>query len=315
MANVREPIWEGDIYWGSTKGNDRLPIHETVRIPHFLTIGEAKDKGFESHVNEKTFKNLRVYRWPSRGERIFISCDVGGGDPNTRDGDDSIICVGVLNELSQDEVIMTWKGHLNPLAFAEVASALAWGVRKMVGEDVVAPELIPEWTGPGIPMCTYIDTKNLYPNLYRYQAPGVHGLPSGKHIGWESNAKTKQFAVQACLRMVDQDLIDIPDEEIVRQMASYRQLDNMGDASSYGGSAGKHDDFVSALQILCAVMRIRSAIIPGDAAVSQVDMLGPAPELPAFDPFAHQESGIPGFLNSDLDDEGMEETLWYSSSW
>ena len=112
--------------------------------------------------------------------------------------------------------------------------------------------------------------------------------------------------------MVDQDLIDIPDEELVRQMSSYRQLDSFGDSSSYGGSSGKHDDLVSAFQIMCALMRIYSATLPGSSDMEQVDMMGPSPELPVFDPFETQESGIPGFLMSDLDEEGMEETLWYA---
>ena len=130
------------------------------------------------------------------------------------------------------------------------------------------PELVPEWTGPGVALCTYIDTKNLYPNLYRYQQPGVHGMPKSKHVGWESNMKTKPLMVNYTLRMVDRDMIDIPDEDVVLEMSSYRKYDDAGDTSSYGGAAGRHDDLVSMLQIGCAVLRIRSATIPGEEEVT-----------------------------------------------
>jgi hypothetical protein len=309
--NSRPPIWEGDVYWGSVKDNDSRPIHETVRVPHFLAKWEAKDKGFASHVNEGTFENLRVWRWPKVGERLFIACDVGGGDPETRDGDFSTMGVGVMNELGVDELIMTWRGHLIPIAFAEVAAALAWGLRKMVGDDVASPELIPEWTGPGIAMCTYIDTKNLYPNLYRYQMPGVHQMPKTKHIGWESNFKTTQYAMGSLKAHVERQLLDIPDEEVIREMASYRQVAWSTEDIQYTGAAGRHDDYVAMLRILSAVMRLRSATIPGDSAPQEVEDYD-GTDIAPFDPFAQHE---PGFALEDVDEEGVEETLWYGTGW
>jgi hypothetical protein len=310
MANARPPIWEGDVFWGdSDESNRKLPIHEAVRRPHFLTPGEAKAQGREPHTNEKTYKNLKVWRWPKPGERIFIAADVGGGNPQTRDGDFSVVQVGVLNELSRDEIIMKWKGHLNPIAFAELISALAWGVRLRVGENVVAPLLAPEWNGPGVATCTYIDKQNLYPNLYRYQQPGIHRMPPSKHVGWESNAKTKPIMVQHTLRMVQRDIIDIPDMETIIEMSSYRQHDSMGDEGSWGGAAGRHDDDVSALQIFCALVRIYSSILPGDAEVEQVDMMGDDEGDEAFDPFNSEV--MPGVFGRDLDDDALEEAAFW----
>ena len=261
MNQTREPIWTGDIFWGeSDEHNQFAPPYEAVRRPKFLTRGQAMQDGWKSHTNERTYNNLKVWRWPKKGERLFAACDVGRGLPDSRDGDYSTICVGVLNEFDRDELIMTWKGRLNPVLFGELASALCHALVRMVGDDCVAPELVPEWTGPGISMCTYIDAKHLYPHLYRYETPGVHGMPKSKHVGWESNFKTKPMAVGYTRRMVEADQIDIPDADLVTQMGSYKET---GD-DEYNGAAGRHDDLVSAFLILCAIMKLRRKTLPGD---------------------------------------------------
>ena len=167
-----------------------------------------------------------MWRWPRKGDRQFLTADVGGGDPDTRDGDWSVIVVGVLNEWDNDEVIMRWRGHLNPVVYAWVIATLAWGVRAMVGDNVVAPEIVPEWTGPGRATCVELDLRHPYPNLYRYQHPGVQGMPKTKHIGWESNNKTKPLMVKYMLNMVNNGYIDIPDEEFVQE-ASRLQTDEL----------------------------------------------------------------------------------------
>jgi hypothetical protein len=309
QSNTRPPIFEGDVYWGeSPSKNNSIPIHELVRAPQLLTGPQARARGFESHVNEGTFKNLKVFRYPKKGERLFVSADIGGGNPETKDGDYSTMGVFVLNELERDELIMTWRGHINPVALAEVAAAFCWLLAGYVGNNVTMPELVPEWTGPGVALCTYIDTKSLYPNLYRYQQPGVHGMPKSKHVGWESNAKTKPLMVNYTCRMVERDMIDIPDEDVVLEMSSYRQLDSFGDTSSYGGAAGRHDDYVSMLQIGCAVLRIRSATIPGEEEVTQIDLNSYDPQdgLPSFDPF-ESIPGMEGVNYGDFDEESEEE--------
>ena len=311
MATARDPYWVGDVHWGeSTAKNERANIYDTIRRPRFLSPGEAIAEGFDSNTNEKSRGNLRVYRWPKKGERIIIGCDVGGGGTQTRDGDYSTIQVGVANDLERDEVVMTWKGRLGPLAFGEVASALAWGLRYMVGDAAPAPLLAPEWTGPGISMCTYIDTRKLYPFLYRYQAPGVHGLPKTKHIGWESNAKTKKLAVDYCLRMIERDIIDLPDKETILEMSSYRQLDSFGDESSFGGAAGHHDDLVSALQILCAVIRLNASPVPTDEPAEIVSMADESGDgLSPWNPF---EDTLPTLSMPMANDEYADENLFWS---
>ena len=320
LAETRPPIWEGDIYWGDSDEEAKLSsIHELVRRPRFLTRGEARAEGRKPNVYERDcFDNLKVWRWPEKGERLFICCDVGGGNPETKDGDFSTIGVGVMNEdgrnEGRDEVIMTWTGHLNPIAFAEVASALSWALRYRVGENGVAPELVPEWTGPGKSMVTYIDGKNLYPKLFRHMAIGKHKSPATSHLGWESNHTTVPAAMGFMTRMVEQNLISVPDEDVVLEMSNYRQTDSFNDEGSYGGAAGRHDDHVAWLRIMCFLLRQRRSVGSNDGGWQDAGEDAFRDTTTGdWDPW--QSSGLPpmpGMEYRDLDDDdGWDEHLYY----
>jgi hypothetical protein len=317
IDQAREPIWEGDVYWG--KPTDREAIYDQVRRPRFLTRGEAMAEDRKPHVYERDcYNNLKVWRWPKRGERLFIAADVATGHPTSRDGDFSAAGVGVLAEgLGRDEIIMTWKGHVSPMLFAEILSALCWGLRYRVGEDCVAPELAPEWTGPGHPCCTYIDEKNLYPRLFKHIAIGRTKAAENptKHIGFESNAHTVPVAMGYTARMVEKNLIEIPDRNVIEQMAAYRQTDKFGDEASYGGVAGQHDDHVSWLRILCFLLRTRRAIVPGDAQVIEKDDGGDDLDMMPWSPWEGRDTlpPMPGAEYRDLDDDdNMDEWLYYA---
>ncbi len=309
MNNVREPTWRGDIFWGdSDKENDREAPRDCVRKPIFLTEGESDALGRKPHTNERTRKNLKVWRWPEKGDRLFITGDVGGGDPDSKGGDYSTLYVGCLGDsYDRDEILMAWRGHLNPLAFAEVACALAWACLRRVGEDVVAPELAIEWNGVGKACCVYIDQKQLYPHTFRYFQPAVHGQAKTRHIGWESNENTKPLMVQYSKRMVEKSLIDIPDEGLVDEMSSYVQTGGFGGAEDFGGDAGTHDDRVTAFQILC--VRLRFAAGTGQPSpVEEIEegfTLGDGDD--GWDPF---EDG----RRDDDEEELDEETLFYTGS-
>ena len=314
--HVRPPEWEGDIFWCDTeKERNETSPHDAVRRPIFLERWQAKERGRISHVNEGTFRNLRVWRWPRKGDRLFVCSDVGEGGPDTTDGDWSTTVVTCLNEMQRDEVIMTWRGHIRAVDFAELDSALCWALKRLVGETVISPLLAPEWNGPGTAMCTYIDTKQLYPNLYAYQMPGVKGMPSSRHIGWESNAKTIRWAMGYMLYMIDRDMIDIPDERIVSEMVSYRKKDEFDEEGSFGAVAGRHDDWVAALRINCALMRKFEATNPGDTEVTEKDDGMDDTDLPDWDPYARRQ--VPGMDGITFDefgtDDDQEENLWYNS--
>ncbi len=233
---------------------------------------------------------------------------MGGGDPDTKDGDFSTLCVAALNDFGHDEVLMTWSGHLNPLLFGEVASALGWALTMRVGGDVLMTELAIEWQGPGKSTNTYIDKHNLYTNTFRYVQPGVHGQKATKHIGWESNANTKPLMVNYTQRMVDRDMIDIPDKHTVLEMSAYRKTDDFGDSSSYGGQAGMHDDAVTSLEICCVRLRYNAGSGNPEAVINIEDNYDGSDddETIPFDPFDDGD-----FIESD-DEEVEEEQLFWT---
>lgn len=312
MSRVRDPIWRGDIYWGESDAkNKRCNISDVIRRPVFLTKGEAQARGFASHVNDGLYGNLKVWRWHERGERLFICGDVGGGDPDSKDGDFSTLAIGVLNDYGQDELIMTWRGRLNPLAFGEVASALAWALYIRTGDEVPAPTLAIEWNGPGKSCNTYIDRYNLYPHTYRYIQPGVHGQRPTKHIGWESNANTKPLMVNYTQRHCERDRIDIPDHQTVLEMSCYQKFGGYGDPSDYGGKAGVHDDCVTALEILIVLLRYAAGTgTPEEVTTIDelVDPRGDEGDIP-FDPF---DAGEPYFGDDEDDEEGQDERIFWT---
>src|SRR5208283_1289194 len=166
--------------------------------------------------------------------------------------------------------------------------------------------------------CVHIDHYNLYVNQYRYQAPGVHGMPSSKHVGWESNAKTKPLMIGYSVRMVEADMIDIPDEDTVMEMSSYRQTDRFGDECSYK-SIGMHDDHVSAFQIGCAMLRLRSSVDPRESSESvEIDdglADDPRDSIPwDWKEQEHPRVRMPGQDWESSDSEDWEETLWYAEA-
>jgi hypothetical protein len=265
IANTEAPAWEGDIYWGEGDDKNRHEsIYNTIRRPHFLEKSAARERGFSSHTTDGTFDNLKVWRMPHKGERVIIGCDVGRGNPNTEDGDYSAICVVVMNGLQKDELIMTWRGKLNTVAFGDVCAALAWAIRYRVGDDATAPKLVIEWTGPGSSTCTYIDERKLYP-LWQYRMPGVVGFPVSKHVGWESNGRTKPYAVGTMIRVLEGDFVSVPSKELIEELSSYREHDVGAGESTWGG-VGSHDDLVSAFQIAVTVARLEQPIDPAEAA-------------------------------------------------
>lgn len=263
ITNTRRPIWEGDIYWGDSDDQNKYDSpYNTVRRPQRLEPGKAESLGFLPRTINKTNDNLKVWAWPERGDRIIIGVDVARGNPNGKDADFSAIAVVRINDsFSRDELIMTWRGRINVIEFGDLCAALAWYIRYRVGDKVVAPILAPEWTGTwGTALCTYMDERRLYP-LWHYRMPGVQGFPPSKHVGWESNGKTKPFAVAAMVDCVENNRVSLPSKELAMEMASYKQQ-GFRDGEMQYNSVGTHDDLVSAFQIAYAISRFEAAIDP-----------------------------------------------------
>lgn len=304
-ARVQRPKWRGDIYWGESDSQNRFDsLYNTVRRPKFRSVGEARADGFAPNDAEKTGDSLQVWRWPGTGERLIIAADIGAGNPLTDKGDYSTACVLATSDFGRDELIMVWRGKINTIAYGHVLAALAWGCHNMVGSSGYVI-LAPEWTGPGTATCTEIDHHKLY-TLWNYRVPGTSGTPQSKHIGWESNLKTKPFAVNTMVRAVEADTVNIYCEELVMEMSSYRLLSRADE--EYGGE-NRHDDLVSSFYIACAVAKLEGALLGADWEPRQIDLDVPVPadlEREPFDPFEMPSDTPSGYGYGDEEEDSND---------
>ena len=306
-GRVKEPLWRGDIYWGESDLENRHESgHDLVRRPKFRSVGEARADGFSPHDNDRTAQCLSVWRWPTQGERLVIGADAGEGNPLTEDGDFSTACVIARSDFGRDEQIMEWRGKLNAVKFAYVLATLAWGCKHRVGDSGYVI-LAPEWTGDaGTTVCTELDYHGLYP-VWHYRLPGTSGMPTSKHIGWESNQKTKGYAVNKMVQAVEEDTVNIYSEDLAMEMSSFKKIRGVGE--EYGGE-NRHDDLVSAFYIANAVSSLEGNLLGAEYEPRQIDLDVPLPsdsDREPFDPFEDQGSG--GY--DDQEDEG-DDDMFYS---
>lgn len=307
-ARAKEPEWRGDVYFGESDAANRFDsLYNLVRRPKFRSVAEAHADGFTPNDTEKTGQCLQVWRWPQRGERLVIGADIGAGNPLTEKGDYSTACVLAKSDFGRDELIMTWRGKINTIAFGHVLSALAWGCKDRVGSNGYVI-LAPEWTGPGTATCTEIDHHKLY-TLWKYRVPGSEGTPQSKHIGWESNLKTKPFAVNTMVRAIEEDSVNVYSEELVIEMSSYRLLSRADE--EYGGE-NRHDDLVSSFYIALAVARLEGNLLGAEWEPRTIDLNVEVPsdaEREPFDPF-DEPSGTSQW-SYDPDEEEESDDLFY----
>jgi hypothetical protein len=115
------------------------------------------------------------------------------------------------------------------------------------------------------------------------------------------------FTINAIAR----EAIETYDEALITQMSSYKQHDSVGDAESYGGAAGRHDDIITAFEIMVAVMRLemRALFSVDDPLFVDQGSPGEDLDLPNWDPFEVDlpMPGIPGMRLGDLDQENFED--------
>jgi hypothetical protein len=115
--------------------------------------------------------------------------------------------------------------------------------------------------------------------------------------------------VKFTCNMIENDMIDEPDHVTILEMSTYRKLSDYGDESSYGGAAGRHDDHVSALQILCALLRLNAAIGP-DTGIGEVDNWSEDSSDEPFDKFRSGDDGSDALFDDDgalaVDDDEVD---------
>ena len=92
-------------------------------------------------------------------------------------------------------------------------------------------------------------------------------------------------------------------------------MNSFNDEGSFGGAAGTKDDTVTAVSILCALLRIRSIGTSESNEITEIDRYeGRDDDDVPFDPFSDDMPilELPGVRTSDIGDENVEVALLWS---
>lgn len=172
---------------------------------------------------------VRVYAVPTPLNRYVIAADIAEGK---EDGDyDAAV---VLDERTWEEVASI-HGHWEPDEFADLLACL--------GRAYNTAPIIVERNNHGHAVITTLKLKR-YPAI----ANGPDGDP-----GWLTNKKTKPESIDLLAECLRDDLLTIHTAAILGELLTYRVLSG----GKTGAEDGAHDDWVMALAIGLAFIRLR----------------------------------------------------------
>lgn len=236
--NNREPIFVGEIFADSDRGEDALKNMRFEKTPDgCLWIWAMPD-------NSITVR-----------DRYLVTVDIGG---RWKGADWSVIRVFDRYwriEGGIDEAILTWKGHLDQ-------DLLAWKmvqIATMYGNALAAIEtnsLRKEKANTeGDHFFTVLDEiSETYDNLYQREVIDTAGSGLTKKIGFHTNTKSKTLAVDALNRDIRDDGYIEYDGRVCDEMDSYEIKPD----GSFGAVDGGHDDMV----MTTAIGRYVSSTMP-----------------------------------------------------
>lgn len=159
------------------------------------------------------------------------------GDP-TKASRGDYACAQVINRRTYEQVAV-WRYKIDPMHFGTELARLG----KFYNNAILAPEI----QGGGYATIGYLHAIN-YPNLWQNRmAEKLPGVMKDSW-GWESTAKTKEWAVGALLKLIVDGDIKIHDRVTYHELQVYIKRPN-GDYGNAEGEGKGHDDTVSALAI------------------------------------------------------------------
>ena len=211
------PIRVGEIGYDWTAGKPTLKMRPV-----------APDEDVPSPETEDRF---HIWEMPVKGENYSMGIDVALGQEG---GDYSCIWVVRLSSGHElDRAVACWRGWIDPEALAEVTFAIGW----LYNEAMAAVEV------NSFGMVTNNElVRNLeYENIYRFKR-----MDRLKHfmtdiVGWWTDYKSKRGLWAKISKMMQDDLILIPDKYTI---------DELRDCTEEGAEGeGAHDDRVMALLI------------------------------------------------------------------
>jgi len=209
------------------------PSHLNWQIENIVTQGHRYE-----FTDRKARRSERgewiVWEEPRPGRRYVLAADPAGGGPHS---DPS---AAALYDVDAGIQVAAFHGRPLPHQFArELAGAGALYGRAL---------LVPESNNTGQAVIAHL-TNMGYGNLYMEERFSAPGQPMRKSYGWNTTAKSKQFAVDQLRTSLQQRTIGIRDAEAIEECMRFTELA----PGRYEARSG-HDDRVLSHAIAAAVL-------------------------------------------------------------
>ena len=180
-------------------------------------------------------KQLQIYELPIVDHRYIISNDCSEGI-----GKDYHVST-VIDYETKKEVAMFRNNKIRPDLFAQVIDSL--------GRYYNNAYCIVELASGGHVVCDKLYNTYHYYNFHRHKTYDMKGKEI-KKLGYDTNAKTKGFCVNALREMFESTVIQVNAEIVLDEMLTYEFIDG-----KYNAKNGYHDDTIMSLAIACEVMK------------------------------------------------------------
>lgn len=184
---------------------------------------------------------LRIFRMPSSDQnwgQYFVGADPCHG---IMDGDNA--AAHVINRHNKEQVAV-WHGKINPIDFADELAKLG----AFYNYAMIAPEV----DGPGY--ATVGRLVSIYPKIWQHRNVDrtVDRQISTSVLGWSTNWKRKQWAINKLAETFEKGQIVLHDETTFQELRVYTFYGANGYGDVYGPAKGgdfSHDDLVMSLAI------------------------------------------------------------------
>lgn len=198
---------------------DALRRHESAMLP-VLWKGHLVDEGSEVRINPDPKRELTIFKMPKEGVPYLIVSDAAQG---IKGGDFS---VGDVFDMRTWEQVAQWRGHLDPVGYADELV--------MLGSFYNWALLAQENNPPGNGVLQRLLTRR-YPNLY--DEPGE----PGEDLGWKTTEKSRGNFIsmgRAAVRDLD---IKINSIVTISELRTFIETEAGGRQEAQSGC---HDDCV-----------------------------------------------------------------------
>lgn len=216
--------------------------------PIIPDIGSILRDGPGVRFAEHAEGNLRIFKHPHPDPdwgQYFVS-----GDP-THTTTHDFAAIQVINRRTYEQVAV-WRGRIDPYTFAEEVAKLG----RYYNDAIVTVEA----TGPGSGTIGVLISKD-YPFIWKNKFPDKMPGQVSNTYGWQSNVRTKEWAIGQLRKLIIDQQIKIHDHTTYMEMMTYVRLPEGGYGPVQGEGKG-HDDTVTSLAIACICNATEDPLAP-----------------------------------------------------